>query len=273
MHSEKLHLAYAFLQAEPAAVARLLEGRPANEVAAFIAHAPHNAATNILHYLLAPLAAEIVVQLEQNTAIALLQDMAPRGITRVLRHVPNSPRNTLLEALPLRQRSACTILLRYPETAIGAWIETELLCSRPEASVGEVLAQLRRRDYHATIDKLYLIDQDHHLCGVIGLSQVLKTADSTLVRSIAQAAPGVLGSRTSLRSALNSPLWQQQDSVAVVNRNRELIGVLRHNSLRRALTTPGSSQQPHSQIVSQLSQAYGHSMLALLDTLRSTTQS
>ncbi len=87
------------------------------------------------------------------------------------------------------------------------------------------------------------------------------------------ALPGpkipVILSRMQLESALNMEIWEHRDTVPVVNRSGEYVGVLRHVDLRRGIAQVANTiaAPVGSDPITSLLSVYGSSLNSLLDAV------
>jgi hypothetical protein len=99
---------------------------------------------------------------------------------------------------------------------------------------------------------------------------LLRASKTIPISDLAQTCQDVISSRSLIRSAVGHPLWQKQDAAPVINRQRELIGVLWYSQLRDALsttTTTRTASHTAESPVRDILHAHGESMRAMLDIL------
>ena len=92
---------------------------------------------------------------------------------------------------------------------------------------------------------------------------------TTPITSIMLKFSESISARTALKSALDNPLWADQDSIPVTNRNQKLVGVLRHQDFRKGLAQISNQivQPRDSDPIAGIFEAYGSSLLILFATL------
>ena len=269
MSVEKIDLALAFLQTHANEAADILEQQPLDQVAQFLNHVPLTQAALVLQNMLPQYTARLFKSLPALTSAGLLAAMDFSFIVAIIRHSETDFKKQLLQLLPDKTKIACRLLLNYPEDEAGAWMVTNTTTLPDSCSVEEALARLVVDKETTALDTIYIIDRARLIKGSVTSINLLRATANSPITMVMHKNPGAISARTSLISAVNHPVWNHLDTIPLVNRNRQLVGVLHHADMRQGLNhiattiTPSEGANP----VSGIFEVYGHSLVALLNTV------
>jgi len=269
MDEQKVDLALAFLQSQPGAAAAILEQQPMVQVAEFLGSLPHTYGALVLAKMLPQYTARLCLIFKPAIAAGMLSEMDISQITVVMRHCRSDLCSQLLGLLPDKTRLACRLLLNYSEDAVGAWMSANVATLPDECNVEQAL--MRIADDRQAIDNgmSLVVDRERHLKGTVTLVALLRAPTSTSITSLMLKSSQSISARTALRSAVDNPLWADQDSIPVTNRNQKLVGILRHQDLRKGLAQISNQivQSHDSDPITGIFEAYGSSLLILFAAL------
>ncbi len=265
MSAQKIDLALAFLQSRPDSAAAVLEQQPAENVAAFLCDVPGSQAAAVLKRMLPQYIAAVCRQLEPSVSARFLSEMDTGLVAAVLRRFDSALSRAVLERLPERIKMACRLLLRYSADAVGAWMVVDIMTLPVDCTAAEACTRLASGQGLLDSDAVHVVDRDGRLQGVIGITRLLSAAPDTAILSIATKNPEALSGRAALLSVVDHPVWVQKDTVAVLNRKQQIVGMLRHVDLRRGLDeVSGTRAWPgSSDALAGFLDVYGTSLLAL----------
>lgn len=275
MNEQKVDLALAFLQSQPVAAAAILEQQPLEQVAEFLAGLPHTYGALVLAKMLPQHSARLCKILQPTIAAGMLSDMDTSLIAAVMRHCDDDLARRLLELLPDKTRLASRLLLNYSEDSVGAWMNVNTSILPNDCSVDAALARIAQQQPSVDTGRSLVVDRERHLKGVVSHAALLRAPPDTAVSSVMSRDNQSISARTPLKSALENPLWGEQDNIPVTNRYHKLLGVLRHLDLRNGLEQVSTSiMQPQgADPVGGFFEAYGNSLLILFTTLSDITRS
>lgn len=265
MHNAKLALALHFMEEEPQAAARKLELQDADYIAALLEKAPAQVAARVLSAMLPVFAAPVLLALDTEEAARLLKVLNNADIAALLRQLSDKDRHKQLALLPLKKQTACLLLLSYPDYTLGAWTETDLLVLDEQMDVADAMLRLKKRAFSETGD-IYVVNDKRQIRGKLSIYALLRAANNQQVHRLMQPVEQSVSGFTELSAALKLDIWQRQDTVAVINQQQELLGIIHHHQLRHALTRSAVSA-PLEPLPGDILGAYGASINALLDLI------
>lgn len=269
MDEEKVDLALAFLQSQPGAAAAILEQQPLEQVAEFLGILPHTYGALVLARMLPQYTARLCRNLEPTIAAGMLSAMDISQIAAVMRHCRNDLCRQLLDLLPDKTRLATRLLLNYSEDAVGAWMHANVSTLPDDCSVEDAINRIREEHLAVDIGVSLVVDRNRKLQGRVTLAALLRAPGKAALTAIMVKDKRSISARTALKSAQDNPLWREQDSIVVINRNQKLVGVLRHVDLRQGLEQISTSivQSRGVDTLTGIYEAYASSLLVLFATL------
>lgn len=231
--AEAENVTLAFLDAHPAEAARVIETLPAADAAALFESIPPRLGAPVLSALLPPAAARVLSRLDEAQALALLSAARTQATVGILRHVDEPARRRMLASLPPATGIAAQLLLGFPDDALGAWTDPDVMALAPNLSAAQALQQVRAAEA-PEIDTIYLIDAARRLQGEIALRALLRAPEQTPVSALMQPVAVTLSAMMPIASAINLGAWQRAGSLPVVDHDKRLLGVLRRSRLAQA---------------------------------------
>jgi magnesium transporter len=275
MSAGKIDLALAFLQSHADQAAAILEQQPMDQVAEFLMQVPLTQASAVIQKMLPQYAARLCKSLPTSTSAGLLAGMDFSSIVAIIRHSEVDIKKQLLGSLPDKTTIACRLLLNYPEDSAGAWMLTNITTLPDDCSIEEALARLIDDKEATTVDTTYVVNRSKIIKGSVTSIDLLRATTNSAISMVMHKNPEAISARTSLISAVNYPVWNNHGTIPLVNRNQQLVGVLQHADMRKGLNqiaatiTPSESSNP----VSGIFEVYGHSLIALINTVAEGTHS
>ncbi len=146
-----------------------------------------------------------------------LADLAP--------DLPDAVMEDVYLALDMEERAQLRSAMSYPEDAVGALMDFELVSMRPDVTLEVVLRYLRRFDELPDhTDQLFVVDRNEVLLGVLPLGKVLVTDPETLVADIMVHDPLTLRADDKAEDA--AAAFERYDLVSapVVTEDNRLMG-------------------------------------------------
>ncbi|NMH64357.1 magnesium transporter [Shewanella salipaludis] len=269
MNSANLRLSIHYMTIEPQAAARQLELLPAGQGGLLLQQAPTGVAARVLQAMLPDFAAKILPLLTDGQNSKLIQELSLTDVAAIFRYLPGDARRHLLPFLPQGKQALCKMLLNYPEYTVGALVETDVLMLDSKMSIAEALLRLKRRNY-AYLQWLYLVNASRRLEGRVGIGDLFRHPPMTLIAGIMSKPGPRLNAATELQTALALDIWQGQDTVAVINRRQEFIGVLHHHHLRNLVRRQQRADTRADAIPAELLELYGDTLVSLAELFSSS---
>ncbi|MBK9534480.1 MAG: magnesium transporter [Flavobacteriales bacterium] len=186
-------------------------------------------------------AAEVLLELDEDTRESLLSSLTSREIAEdVLEHInSDDAADVMSELSEEKQREVIALLnddeqredlqelMTYPEGTAGALMGKEMIQVRADWTVARAVVEMRRQAQEVEhVYTVYVVDKDDRLLGVLPLKDVLFSAESTrtLIKHIIDPDIEAVTADTDVEDVVK--LMKKYDAVVlpVVDENQKLIG-------------------------------------------------
>ncbi len=212
----------------------------------------------IFEALTPQLAVKVLEHMAPGSAARCLQLLPRKNIASILAHTPmqialaslrlmNSKHvNEILGYMPTSRAAALRVRLRYTKMVVGAFVDSDVVTFSWDQHVSDAL-RLFRREGRRTGNAIIVLNEQHHVAGVVNLSDLLANRDRLPLRQILRPAVSVLQDRAGIQSVRDLPAWRLYENLPVVNRNGVFQGVLRrskvmHNDIQESLEVNEQSE-------------------------------
>ncbi|MFI5215733.1 MAG: magnesium transporter [Candidatus Limnocylindria bacterium] len=120
-----------------------------------------------------------------------MRQLAPDDAADLLQTLPETLRGGYLALFDERSRKEIVALLAYAEDDAGGLMSPRFVRVRPDMSVDEAIAYLRRqaRERVETIYYVYVLDGAQHLLGVVSFRELFAAQPGQTVRDVMHAEP------------------------------------------------------------------------------------
>jgi magnesium transporter len=189
---------------------------------------PHVEAEDFLLALPAREQAELLLQTPPPERRLWMRLLPPDDAVDVIQEAPEDSRDGLLAVLDETTRREVFALLAYAEDAAGGLMNPRFARLRPDMSVDEAIAYLRRqaRERLETIYYVYVLDGEQRLLGVVTFRELISAPPDRTVRDIMHT--DVVTAREEMDQETLSRLFAEHDFLAipVVDAERRVKGVV-----------------------------------------------
>lgn len=266
---EELQLALDFLKEKPDSAIRILEQHEAGQVADFLRSIPDYYALLVFARALPGFTGNLCKLLGVETATRLLLAQDTSRMVTVLRHLDHPTAEAILQESPQVRRHACQLLMHFPLYQVGAWIVPNTAAVASEFSVAETLNFLKASTEETFSKYVFVVDREGIPQGRISCLTLLKATGVEKIGALMETDLDVISANMLTNQAAKLACWESGDVMPVVGLQQQMIGILRHADLRRALQQQHRPMQPaaaDSDPLSGIFQVYGQSLLAVFDS-------
>lgn len=257
-------LILALVERHPDAAARFVEPHEHSLVLGLLQDLPPAHAAKLLAKLTASVATACLQELPDSVASAALETLPIATAITLLARVDRRHRARLLSAQPAPRRASMQLVLRYPAGTVGAMMDPAATTARASMRVSDAtkLAQAAP-DYLRRY--IYVLDDANRLKGTLDVRQCLLLPASERLSVVAKPAPVALRARASLNDAAGNPAWNRLDILPVVGPDDAFLGVIRRNTLERAVRRSKRRETVHpSSTLIELGEFYWGALAELL---------
>jgi Mg/Co/Ni transporter MgtE len=225
-------LVEAYLKLHPESAARLLESMPVEQANAVLACSDADVAAPVLGHMLATCAAQCLEQQPPADGAKILERLGSQESAAVLRHLDPERREAVLGSLGPQWVMAFKLLLSYPVSTVGAWVEPRVLTLPDDCNAGEARDRVARSQ-QVMQARIYVLDRSRRIRGAIRGLTLLQVPNRKSLANILEPADA-LWAREPLTTAQENAVWERNTEAPVINREEEFIGVISYADLRKA---------------------------------------
>lgn len=222
-------LADHVLSTHPHTAALVLEQAASAEVARLFEAREPAAAAPVLARMVPERAAQVVAALADGHVRAALSTVPAPRAAALLAWLPSAERERVLRLLSEGVARELRDLLAYPPNTAGALMDPRVFTVRETDTA--IAALERLRDAPGDVREIYAVDEDHRLTGLVPLHRLALVGREDRIASIVNPAPGVVASTVTREELVEYMARTNLPSIAVVDTEGLLIGVLRHAAL------------------------------------------
>ena len=212
---------------EPADLADLIQDLEPEDRGVLFRLLPRDLAADSFEYLGPELQEDLLKALGREQVAAILNDMSPDDRTALLEELPASVTRELLSVLTPDERQVAKSLLGYPEDSIGRLMTPDYLAVRPEWTIDEALAHIRRYGHDSeTLNVIYVVDYDGKLIDDLRMRQLLLARTDQRITDIMDGHFVVLKAMDDQEDAVQ--VFSEYDRVAfpVTDSEGSLLGIV-----------------------------------------------
>jgi len=175
----KQHLAELRAQLDemhPADVAYILEALPINERLIVWDLVKAERDGEILLELSEPVRESVIRTMDSDELIAAVETLDTDEIAELAPDLPEEVIQDVFQSLPVEEREQLRAAMSYPEDAVGALMDFDVVSVREDVTLEVVTRYLRRfEELPDHTDQLFVVDREQHLKGVLPIARLVVT--------------------------------------------------------------------------------------------------
>ncbi|MBA1242086.1 magnesium transporter [Pseudomonas japonica] len=169
----------------------------------------------------------LIADMEDHELLAAAKEMDADELADLAPELPRDVVHELMESLDAQQRERVRSALSYEDDQVGALMDFEMVTIREDVTLEVVLRYLRRlRELPGHTDKVFVIDQDGVLKGVLPIKRLLVNDPEKRVADVMASDPVTFHPDADAYEAAQAFERYDLVSAPVVDKNRRLIGRL-----------------------------------------------
>ena len=174
----------------PADIANLLEGLPPEDRTPIISHIDLNRMGEVLVEVSDGVGRDLIQEMDHDQLSKAVQTLDMDDIADLFPLLPDNVIADILYTVDKESRQDLNSLIAYPEDTAGGLMNVDTVHARPDISLEVVQRYLRLKStLPEYTDKLFVIDRQSHLKGVLFLSSILTIDGDTMVAEIFDKEP------------------------------------------------------------------------------------
>lgn len=169
----------------------------------------------------------LIADMDDHEILAAAKELDADELADLAPELPRDVVHELMESLDAQQRERVRSALSYEEDEVGALMDFEMVTIREDVSLEVVLRYLRRlKELPGHTDKLFVVDYDGILKGVLPIKRLLVNDPEKLVAEVMASDPVCFEPDEDAHDAAQAFERYDLISAPVVDKNGKLIGRL-----------------------------------------------
>lgn len=222
-------LADAMIVQHPHDAAVALEHAEAAEIARFLDRLAPVSAARVIEHMVPERAAPVLAALDDSHARAVVSLIDVPRAALLLGWLAPDERDRVLGLAADATARELADLLAYPPDTAGALMDPRVVAVRETERAGAALELLR--DAPGAHADVFIVDADHQLAGSIPVHRLALSPTDTTVESIMNRTPGAVAVTATREEFVEYLTRTGLATIAVVDADKRLLGVLRHAAL------------------------------------------
>ena len=223
-------LTQGFLDLYPAEAARLVDARPQSEIIELLQSKPVPVATALFQRLAPDVAAQSLLLIESDLARQIVSGMEPAQAAGLLARVDEDERARLLDELDPSLARELRLLLSYPAASAGSVMDPRVTTFQAEATVKQARARIRGLR-GKRVHEIFLVDEDGLLAGAVPLQEIVLARPNIRLAELSAGVPASVHAMSTREEVVELLNQRRLTTLAVVDLDRRLLGVIRHDAL------------------------------------------
>ncbi len=215
-----------------------LEGVNVADIAALLDELDMEDALYVLRLLEAPVAADILIELDEDSVIKVIREMQATELAVLIDQMDSDDAADILNLMSVRDRENVIShlqekeksehildLLRYEEDTAGGLMAKEFIKANQNWNVVQTIDEIRRQAENVEkLYSIYVVDNKQHLLGRVSLKKIIISSSQTKIADIFD--PDMISVPTHMDQEEVAEIMRKYDleSVPVVNIKNKLVG-------------------------------------------------
>ena len=209
--------------------AEVLEAADPAEAAALLADQPPAAAARVLERMVPARGADVLDAMPATARLAVLPLMFSPRAAAALAWLPAGRREAILDAAGGGTARELRDLLAYPPETAGSMMDPRVITLREEDTVGRALERLRSSSGQAI--QIYVVDDELQLVGAVPVVRLAISPHDAPLAPLVNRAVTAVPALATREEVVDELMRTGEPSLAVLDADGALIGVLRHRAL------------------------------------------
>jgi magnesium transporter len=163
-----------------------------------------------------------------------LMHLSPGFAQDVLGELPTDARERATSAAPADVARQWQRNSLYDRGTVGRLMEPVVAAFPPDTKVGATVEELRELVSRALITYVYVVDDEHHLLGIVTMRDLLFSSRERTLDQVMLRGPFALHAAMELKDAMRLVLDRHYPVYPVVDAERRLIGLVRGQTMFEA---------------------------------------
>jgi len=245
--------------------ARLLERYSPHALLPLLERTHPAVAAGVLERLAPGLGAQCLTELAPERRETLTGALPTNARVRLLQALGPESRAELLASLPEDLSVPLERLMNRVQGTAGELVDPDAVTLQDDLTVRQALRRVQGPGGGVRFH-VYVADRGQRLVGMVTLSELIRARNAELLREVMHRAPPCFTLDTPRYDVVESPLWEEYTSVAVVDAGHLLLGVVGADAVARLWRESAGSaaSQPALDAVLALGELYWTGLVDVL---------
>lgn len=176
-------------------------------------------------------AADLVEQMDDATAAAVLQALNPAIAGDIISEIDEKRRDSLFRAVPMGVTSQWSLNLSFPDESVGRLMEMPPAVFRPDETVGHATQRVRELPKRVFFTYAYIVNADRQLIGLATMRDLLTSHPDTRLDEVMLGDVFALQAVTPLDDAMRAVVHKHFPVYPVVDDAGRLLGQVRGSAM------------------------------------------
>ena len=229
-----------FLLDHPWDAARLIEQLPTEDAIAAIERHRTEIMVPVWRRLMTPVAARLMVMLDDARVRKLLETLLPNESARLLASLDEDDRQRYLALLKPADASELEMLISYPEGSAGRLMNPIETAFRMNMTAADAITEMRKAR-SANARSLFLVDDENRLAAKVSIQDIAVADPKAPLEQLAQPVRAFVNPLSSQDEVADLLERDRLADLAVVDINGVLVGVILHSALVDAIQSDATA--------------------------------
>jgi len=239
--SESLKFAQYFMENYSRSAVGVIQQMPVDMASGFIDDIDDSLSILTLKNMLPTAAVRCLEAMPASSASRYLNQLNAKDAANILRCASDRVRKRLLEGLSRRHAFRTSMMLRYPKTLVGGWMDTITVCLQPDDLI--VKARNRVIECGYTYRDVVVVNGENEILGVVSMLALLQHRNTKqVVAEIMRPVENPIVASLTLEKGIEWKAWLKQDTLPVIDGDSKLVGIVRFVDLWGAIADSSSAE-------------------------------
>ncbi len=174
----------------------------------------------------------LIATMDSDEMLAATGQLDADEIADLAHDLPRDVIDDVFQSLPMEEREQLRAAMSYPEDAVGALMDFDVVTVREDVKLEVVLRYLRRLDELPDhTDQLFVVDRNEHIKGVLPVNRLLVSDPDAMVGSVMTTEMVKLHPDDNAHQAAQAFERYDLVSASVVNTHDKLVGRVTVNAV------------------------------------------
>lgn len=223
-------LAQRYLDLYPGEAARVIDNLPLRDIVELFQSLTEPSAVAVLQRMTADVGCQVLAAVDAKLAAHVVSRVNPPLAAALLARLDDAVRARLLDSVAPDVAKELRLLMSYPLDSAGSLMDPRVTSLHGQATVKEARARIRGLRERRLYD-VFLVDDEGLLSGSVPLQEIAFARPNRRLSQLSSGAPASILAMSTREEVVELLNQRRLASLAVVDMEGRLLGVIRHDAL------------------------------------------